>query len=439
MDTGATNPSRAFTKLVCREPYIGVVPPIRVGDPSELLPPPMVRATPPDDDFAKIGRAVAAAKTRLDAIPPPEFEPLMRAVDLYAGLKRTLRTEYGMRISTNASLKMYEILGVMELIETGPEPVRAFCDAELPGAFICAINHYVRTLRPRTPPDWIASSYFPAAAAARGDPTILDDYYGLYAANRGRWLMGPPPNAMPEGAPPVSGDLTDAAVVEALAAAVHARLGGATLYTSDAGIGVSEDYNRQEELTALLNYGQVLCGILSLAPGGHLVTKQYTFVTPFSRGLIALLAALFDEVSVVKPVTSRPANSEVYIVGKGFRGVDPDLARALLARLAEYRIAANTSPADWSPLIDPELTAGVDSALLRAARHIHGGMQVNFLNEAADLYGAWRGRLDRLARSLAADASAVQKAWLAANPVRRIPAEHQLASADRGAGHRQQR
>lgn len=81
--------------------------------------------------------------------------------------------------------------------------------------------------------------------------------------------------------------------------AVRARYEtGATLYTSDAGIDASSDYNRQEEITARINYGQIICGILSLAKGGHLVTKQYTFLTLFSRSLIALLAALFDELYV---------------------------------------------------------------------------------------------------------------------------------------------
>ena len=237
-----------------------------------------------------------------------------------------------------------------------------------------------------------------------------------------------PPNASKHR----TGDLTDAEVVAALAAAVHARFHGeetgASLYTSDAGIDVSSDFNRQEELTALLNYGQVLSGLLTLAPGGHLVSKQYTFFTPFSRSLIALLAALFDELYIVKPLTSRPSNSEIYLVGKGFRGIDAALAAALLARLAAYRAAADTTPSDWTPLLDPTLTADVDAALLRVARTLHGRQQVAFLNEAADFHARWRGRLDQLGRALGHDARRVQEVWLSENPVRRIRDEHQLRS-----------
>ena len=484
------------------------VPPLHVLEPAELLPPPLARAAAPAalDPFVELSRVLTVAKTRLDDIPEKDFDTLMRAVDLYAGLKRTLRTDYGMTVSTNASLKMYELIVQMRLLvsETGAmRRTRAFCNAEFPGAFIVAINHYVRTMCPQTEFDWLGSSYYPDDAVASGDDTILGDTYGLYAANRDHWLMGPAPNALSPGEGPdatvedaaaatvedaaaatvedaaaatdkdaatgedpdatgegpdatdkeaatgedaageeaaataskyLTGDLMDADVVAALAAAVHARFGtdavasGASLYTSDAGIDVGGDFNRQEELTALLNYGQVLCGVLALAPGGHLVTKQYTFFTPFSRSLIALLAALFDELYIVKPLTSRPSNSEIYLVGKGFRGVDAALAAALLARLAAYRAAADTTPCDWTPLLDPTLTADVDAAILRVARTLYGRQQVAFLNEAVDFHARWRGRLDQLGRALSRDARRVQEAWLGENPVRRIRDEHQLRS-----------
>jgi hypothetical protein len=430
--------------LAQRAFFKAMVPPLRVSA-AELLPPPMVRATPDKDEnegpFAAIDRAVAAAKQRLEDIPDKEFEPLMRAIDLYAGsLKRTLRVDYGVTISTNAFLKMYELIVQMRLLscETGAQRhIGAFCNAEFPGAFIVAINHYVKTMCPEANLDWVASSYYPEDAAALGDTTILGDQYGIYAGNRDSWLMGPPPNALPAGSPPLTGDLTDAAVVAALADAVHARFGkggnaptGAALYTSDAGIDVSSDFNRQEELTALLNYGQVLCGVLSLAPGCHLVTKQYTFVTRFTRSLIALLAALFDEMYVVKPLTSRPVNSEVYLVGKGFRGIDRDLAVALLDRLAAYKAAPDTTPCDWSPLLDPTLTADVDAALLRAGRQIHERQQVSFLKEAVELYQQWHGRIDQLGRALSREARHAQDLWLGENLVRPIREDQQLPTRD---------
>lgn len=45
-------------------------------------------------------------------------------------------------------------------------------------------------------------------------------------------------------------------------------------------------------------------------PGGHFVCKTFDLFTPFSVGLVYLLYLCFDRVSLFKPITSRPANSE---------------------------------------------------------------------------------------------------------------------------------
>lgn len=44
--------------------------------------------------------------------------------------------------------------------------------------------------------------------------------------------------------------------------------------------------------------------------GGHFVCKTFDLFTPFSVGLVYLLYLCFDRVSLFKPITSRPANSE---------------------------------------------------------------------------------------------------------------------------------
>ena len=383
-------------------------------------------------EFARVAEALNTAKAAFDEIPGAEFDLLMRQVDLYAGLKRALRTEYGMQFATNATIKMYELLVQMGLM-AGPhgalQRARVFHNAELPGAFIVAVNHYVRTMCPETNYDWVASSYYPGDAAPRldGEGGILGDQVGIYAGNRGRWLMGPRPNALPAGAPAISGDLTDAAVVVALANAVHARFAasdlgpsGATLYTSDAGIDVSGDYNHQEENTSLLNFGQVLAGLLSLAPGGNLVTKQYTFVTPFSRSLIAVAAAHFEEAYITKPVASRPANSEVYFVGKGFRGISPGLASALVGRLAAARLRP------LAPLVD---TAAVDGVLRRASQQIHERQQVAHINEAIAYGRRYAGRLRDIGRLLGADERRHVDKWLSDNPVRQIREAYWVCAA----------
>jgi cap1 methyltransferase len=234
--------------------------------------------------------------------------------------------------------------------------------------------------------------------------------------------MGPRPNAMPIGELPTTGDITDFNVVVSLANAVKVRFNdiGATLYTSDVGVEV-KDYNKQEEITAVLNYGQIISGILSLAPGGNLVTKQYTFVTPFSRSVIALVSYFFDKTFIVKPFTSRPLNSEVYLVGIGFQGIDAKTSDILLQYLNTYSASKSTV---LSPIID---MSEVDDSILRAARQIHERQQVAFINEAIELYKQWGQQLNQLKKVLSRDINRVQQEWLSANPVKQIRDDQQLA------------
>ena len=364
---------------------------------------------PDDDDYDWMRRTLSAAKSELDGIPKREFDTLSKIIDPYAWLRETVRKITRLPFVTNATLKMIEI-AMQEAAFRTPD-TRAFCNAELPGAFVLALSHAAVALDVGF--TWLASSYYPGDGADV-NPDVLGDKYHMYANHRDRWLMGPRPNALPVGAPPVSGDLTDPAVVAALAAAVKARYAaspgrgaGCDLYTSDAGVDASGDYNRQEETTALLNFGQVLCGLLSLADGGMLITKQYTYFTRFNRSLIAVVSGLFDEFRIVKPLTSRPANSEIYLVGHRFRGIPPALEAQLLAALA----AARTVPVEqWPPLGDPTASAAIPRALLRIARQLCE-QQIAFLDEMATIHKL-RMPTERLRRQLEPEFDQRQRDWV---------------------------
>jgi hypothetical protein len=299
----------------------------------------------------------------------------------------------------------------------------------LPGAFIIAINHFMKTKCVSSRFDWVASSYLPEAAMKVGNETILEDKFKIYERNRLHWLMGPAPNGLPDGEQPITGDVTDPAVINTLGNAVHQRFGendGANLYTSDVGIDISkEKLNQQEELTAFVNLGQVLAGLLSLAVGGHFVTKQFTFVTPFSRSLIAIVASLFDETYITKPKTSRPTNSEVYLVGKRFKGISPEMARALLDRCEAYR-TLDKLPTTWGSLLRPEVLEKADADILLAAQEVHGEQQVAFLDEIASAYRATGGERGKIINTYEAKA---QKDWLDENPMLVIAADENLNNA----------
>lgn len=374
------------------------------------------RIQPIDRTYKDLTEQLKASKAQLDSIPQNEFGDLSWSLDLYGGLKRIIKNECKMPISTNASLKIYEMITQMKLIDTNINKI--FCNAELPGAFIVAINHYIKTMKTGMQYNWLASSYLSDADGS----TILGDSYGLYSGNRNNWLMGPKPNGLPPTYPITNGDVTSADTVKLLAKGVKEQFnGGAMLYTSDAGIDVSSDYNNEEEMTAKLNFGQVLCGIMSLAKGGNSVTKQFMFSTKFNHTLIILLSRLFEEFYVVKPVTSRPLNSEVYLVGKCFLGLSEALETKLLEILTLFdsRKTVNMSifdllGAEEDNLID--LHEGPSSlrapqrsySVFRAAYCIYS-QQMRFIDEAILI---WKNPSD-----FTQIAKKVQNEWLIDNPV----------------------
>ncbi|XP_023256255.1 cap-specific mRNA (nucleoside-2'-O-)-methyltransferase 1 [Seriola lalandi dorsalis] len=88
---------------------------------------------------------------------------------------------------------------------------------------------------------------------------------------------------------------------------------------ADGGFSVEGQENIQEILSKQLLLCQFLTAISTLRTGGHFVCKTFDLFTPFSVGLVYLVYLCFDRISLFKPVTSRPANSERYIVCRGLK------------------------------------------------------------------------------------------------------------------------
>jgi cap1 methyltransferase len=69
--------------------------------------------------------------------------------------------------------------------------------------------------------------------------------------------------------------------------------------------------------------------------GGHFVCKLFDVFTPFSVGLLYLLYVCFERITLHKPLTSRPANSERYVICKG-RLAEGSVSVGSVEATAEY-------------------------------------------------------------------------------------------------------
>ncbi|KAJ8722140.1 hypothetical protein PYW08_004542 [Mythimna loreyi] len=89
---------------------------------------------------------------------------------------------------------------------------------------------------------------------------------------------------------------------------------GVHFLMADGGFSVEGQENIQEILSKQLYLCQCLAALMLVRTGGHFVVKLFDVFTLFSVGLIYILYRCFDKVCIHKPVTSRPANSERYLV-----------------------------------------------------------------------------------------------------------------------------
>ena len=79
------------------------------------------------------------------------------------------------------------------------------------------------------------------------------------------------------------------------------------------GFSVAGDENYQEEHLKRLILCQFLTALCTLREGGTFVCKIFDTFTTFTVGLIYVMFREFQDIAVIKPLTSRPANSERYI------------------------------------------------------------------------------------------------------------------------------
>ncbi|XP_066148477.1 cap-specific mRNA (nucleoside-2'-O-)-methyltransferase 1 [Euwallacea fornicatus] len=94
----------------------------------------------------------------------------------------------------------------------------------------------------------------------------------------------------------------------------HETNGGVHFMMSDGGFCVDGQENLQEILSKHIYTCQCLLALNILRPNGNFVTKTFDIFTPFSVGLLYLMYLCFEKVAIIKPNTSRPANSERYFV-----------------------------------------------------------------------------------------------------------------------------
>jgi hypothetical protein len=198
---------------------------------------------------------------------------------------------------TNAWLKCWEMIHFYKLIPTNhSDDYTVFCNAEFPGAFVLAFNHYIKTYTKNKKYEWYANSIWPTEELKKRNKEIYKDSFKLYEKYPHRWLMNEKNG----------GDVSKINMIDIIEERLKHKV---DLYTSD----VAED-----ETHSNIILGQFLCGLKVLKNGGTMVCRMSTFFKPFSMSLLFLLTTMFSDVCITKPMASRAICSECYIIGKNY-------------------------------------------------------------------------------------------------------------------------
>ena len=91
------------------------------------------------------------------------------------------------------------------------------------------------------------------------------------------------------------------------------------LVTGDGGFDFSIDFNQQEILSIKLIFCQICYAIAMQKKEGIFILKIFDVFISATIDIIYLLSTLYQKVYIIKPHTSRTANSERYLICKNFK------------------------------------------------------------------------------------------------------------------------
>ena len=94
----------------------------------------------------------------------------------------------------------------------------------------------------------------------------------------------------------------------------------AELVVADGGFDAQRDNNNQELIAFNLVVSQTAAALTLLREGGYFVLKMFGFRETGTRRMLNCLYSCFDIITFMKPISSRPASAERYLVCGGYAG-----------------------------------------------------------------------------------------------------------------------
>jgi len=195
--------------------------------------------------------------------------------------------------------KMIELTIFFKLIETD-SPIKSFHLAEGPGGFIEAMVH----MRRRKDDQYIGM-------------TILDNDNdsSIPSWKKSENFLRDNTNVYIEKGVTETGDILS---LDNFLYCMEKYASSMDIITGDGGFDFSMDFNKQETHISNLLFAQIAFALCMQKQNGSFILKIFDSFMQHTIDLIAILSSFYEKVYITKPQTSRYANSEKYLVCRGF-------------------------------------------------------------------------------------------------------------------------
>lgn len=240
-----------------------------------------------------------------------DWQKMTDCVSEMRNLRKIVSMRHRAEGMTNSWLKFYEILSEEGLF-LDRKYLRSFHIGELPGAYILAFNHYLKTRTNVNNHDWTAQSLNPLQFSRYTNDSFFGDEFGMYKRYPNKWLFGEDN----------TGDITQKCNYDTY----YKNLKDVDFITGDASLKLPVDqFNEQEGYLSIITLCQLFIILTGLRKGGTTLFKMFLpLAEPLSISSLYLLTMVFDNVSLIKPQTSHPGSSEIFVVCTGYTRMPSD-------------------------------------------------------------------------------------------------------------------
>nr|XP_012146553.1 PREDICTED: cap-specific mRNA (nucleoside-2'-O-)-methyltransferase 2 isoform X1 [Megachile rotundata]XP_012146555.1 PREDICTED: cap-specific mRNA (nucleoside-2'-O-)-methyltransferase 2 isoform X1 [Megachile rotundata] len=265
-------------------------------------------------------------KSYLDKYDSHEWQLHTRLRNIAKNVMTNLRIKVEPELLTQAWCKFYEIVSSFPLvpvnhINRNNKSFTSIHLCEAPGAFITSLNHWLKTNEPDIQWNWIAMTLNPYYEGNPSSVMIDDDRFIRHTLDH--WCFGEDN----------TGNIMNLSNLDELIK-VSELENNIFLITADGSIDCTDVPAEQESVLTHLHFCETVAALHLLATGGSFLLKIFTTFECNTICLLYLLSCCFDNVNVIKPITSKEGNSETYVVCINFKG--PTFISPYLEKLREH-------------------------------------------------------------------------------------------------------